>query len=298
MKKQFIILLSVLSLTAMAQNDVKRVAILETVDKLGTVPYMKQLMFRSNLTTAISNTEGYEGYDRADLKQILGEQNFQRTGLVSDKDIKKIGEFTGAQYVLIAEAVIDGDDMFITAKIIDVETARVIRNSNQLMGTSSADMQKGSQKVAADLLVVAAKRSSKNIPAGYVDLGLPSGTLWKDRNEYGYYNYDQAVSIFGRELPTAEQYMELRDSCQWIREGNGYKVVGPNKEYIFFPSLSMIPCGEEKIYDEGKQYGHYWSSSPSNKDVTYALGLFLSSSSGADLWNDERCKSMSVRLVK
>lgn len=152
MKKLFVIFLFCLSLTAAAQNQIKRVAILETVDKEGTISYMKLLQFRSNLTTAITNTEGYEGYDRADLKQIIGEQNFQRTGLVSDADIKKIGQFTGAQYVLIAEAAVDGNNMFITAKIIDVETARVLRNSNQLMGTSAAEMQEGSLKVAADLL--------------------------------------------------------------------------------------------------------------------------------------------------
>ena len=154
MKKLFVIFLFCLSLTAAAQNQIKRVAILETVDREGAISYMKLLQFRSNLTTAITNTEGYEGYDRADLKQIIGEQNFQRTGLVSDADIKKIGQFTGAQYVLIAEAAVDGNSMFITAKIIDVETARVLRNSNQLMGTSAAEMQEGSQKVAAELLGV------------------------------------------------------------------------------------------------------------------------------------------------
>lgn len=154
MKRLFFFFLFCLSMTAVAQNQINRVAILEVVDKLGTVSYLKLLQFRSNLTTAITNTEGYEGYDRADLKQIIGEQNFQRTGLVSDADIKKIGEFTGAQYVLIAEAAIDGTDMFITAKIIDVESARVIRNSNQLMGTSAAEMQEGSKKVAAELLGV------------------------------------------------------------------------------------------------------------------------------------------------
>lgn len=153
MKKLILInLLLALSLTAFSQSEIKRVAILDIVDKQGTVPYMKQLVFRSNLTTAISNTLGYEGYDRVDLAQILGEQNFQRTGLVSDADIKKIGEFTGAKYVIVAEAVIDGDEMFITAKISDVETARVLRNSNQLMGTSTAEVKEGSEKVAADLL--------------------------------------------------------------------------------------------------------------------------------------------------
>lgn len=153
-KRVIVAFLFCLSLTAVAQNQIKRVAILETVDKEGTVSYMKLLQFRSNLTTAITNTEGYEGYDRADLEQIIGEHNFQRTGLVSDADIKKIGEFTGAQYVLIAEAAIDGNHMFITAKIIDVETARILRNSNQLMGTSATEMQEGSKKVAAELLGV------------------------------------------------------------------------------------------------------------------------------------------------
>lgn len=166
MKKLIIVFLVLcLSMTVVAQNQIKRVAILETVDKEGTVSYMKLLQFRSNLTTAITNTEGYEGYDRADLEQIIGEHNFQRTGLVSDADIKKIGEFTGAQYVLIAEAAIDGTDMFITAKIIDVESARVLRNSNQLMGTSAAEMQEGSKKVAADLLGISVSKNDYSQPS-------------------------------------------------------------------------------------------------------------------------------------
>lgn len=170
-----IILLLLISLSAVAQNNIKRVAILETVDKEGTVSYMKLLQFRSNLTTAITNTDGYEGYDRADLEQIIGEHNFQRTGLVSDADIKKIGEFTGAQYVLIAEAAIDGSNMFITAKIIDVETARILRNSNRLMGTSATEMQEGSQKVAADLLGVQLNKN-ENLQTLNLGQGSSSGS--------------------------------------------------------------------------------------------------------------------------
>lgn len=155
MKKLFTIALLVVVSSAIfaQQTDVKRVAILETVDKMETVEYIIELMFRSNLTTAITETAGYEGYDRVDLAQITGEQDFQRTGLVSDADIKKIGEFTGAKYVLIAEAVSSkAGKLFITAKLIDVETARIIRNSNELMDTDEVAMQAGSKRVAATLL--------------------------------------------------------------------------------------------------------------------------------------------------
>ena len=130
MKKILIILLSVLSLSLMAQNNVKKVAILETVDKEGNVPYGVKLQVRMNLTYAINRTPGYEGLDRVDMASIMGEQNFQRTGMVNDAQIKKLGEMTGAQYVLIAEAAIyDAQNIIITAKVLDVETGGVANSA-------------------------------------------------------------------------------------------------------------------------------------------------------------------------
>ena len=51
--------------------------------------------------------------------------------------------------------------------------------------------------------------NSRYIPTGYVDLGLPSGTLWKGKNEGGWYTYEEAISMFGNLLPTKEQFEEL-----------------------------------------------------------------------------------------
>lgn len=130
MKKLLILLLSALSLTAYAQTEVKKVAILETVDKMGNVPYGVLLQVRSSLTYAISSNAGYEGYDRVDMAAITGEQNFQRTGMVSDEQIKRLGEMTGAAYVLIAEAALyDDQNIIIAAKILDVETGGVMSST-------------------------------------------------------------------------------------------------------------------------------------------------------------------------
>lgn len=51
--------------------------------------------------------------------------------------------------------------------------------------------------------------------AHYVDLGLPSGTIWKSDNEQGYYDFNSAVETFGESLPTYEQLEELIDNCTW-----------------------------------------------------------------------------------
>ena len=130
MKRLLTIFLSLCCLSAIAQTEIKKVAILETVDKMGNVPYGVLLQVRSSLTYAISSNAGYEGYDRVDMAAITGEQNFQRTGMVSDEQIKRLGEMTGAAYVLIAEAALyDDQNIIIAAKILDVETGGVMSST-------------------------------------------------------------------------------------------------------------------------------------------------------------------------
>lgn len=102
----------------------------------------------------------------------------------------------------------------------------------------------------------------------YVDLGLISMTLWKATNKknaadekYGYYTYDEAVATFGKNLPTKEQFEELRHSCRWVWNSLGiYKVFGPNGNYILLPALGCRDCLGEVAYN--RTYGFYWSSTP------------------------------------
>lgn len=126
----FSLILAFACLSVFAQTEVKKVAILETVDKMGNVPYGILFQVRSSLTFAISSHAGYEGYDRVDMTAITGEQSFQRTGMVSDEQIKRVGEMTGAAYVLIAEAAqYDDQNIIMAAKILDVETGGVVSST-------------------------------------------------------------------------------------------------------------------------------------------------------------------------
>ena len=77
--------------------------------------------------------------------------------------------------------------------------------------------------------------SSSAKDTGYTDLGLPSGTIWKNFNATGFYTSDEAVSQFGNRLPTKKQWEELKAECQWSWNGSGYKVTGPNGNSIVLP---------------------------------------------------------------
>lgn len=154
MKKTLcIIAVMMLTLVAMAQQ---KVAILETVDKAQNISYGKKLLLRSSLTTAISNTPGYEGFDRVDMASIASEQEFQRTGYVSDSQIKQLGVATGAAYVLVAEAAwLDEDtksDLIITARIIDVETFGIKSSAEDVTGVKADEMKKMCAGLAKKLL--------------------------------------------------------------------------------------------------------------------------------------------------
>ncbi len=130
----------------------------------------------------------------------------------------------------------------------------------------------------------------------YVDLGLPSGTLWKNANEGGddaLYTYDEAVSKFGDKLPTNEQFKELKNECTWTRIGNGYKVTGPNGVSITLPAAGLRN-GNGGVAHVGS-YGCYWSSTPSGSKTAWYL-FFDSSEVG--VYNLNRRFGQSVRLVQ
>jgi len=127
----------------------------------------------------------------------------------------------------------------------------------------------------------------------WVDLGLPSGTLWKDKNESGFYDYDAAVRSFGRKLPTKEQFEELKESCQWTWTGNGYNVVGPSGKSIFLHAEGRRNCYGSEDYVGSD--GGYWSSTPD--DSNYAW-YFRFNSGEVSMRYYDRCDGRSVRLVR
>lgn len=110
-------------------------------------------MVRSMLSSAITETPGYDGYARADIDSIMSEHEFQRTGLVNDEQIQRLGMMSGADYILIAEvALLDTEHIVIMAQILNVETAKVERTANSVASINPGSLQKSCSEVASTLL--------------------------------------------------------------------------------------------------------------------------------------------------
>ena len=151
MKKIFLLACLLLS-TVMTFAQTKKVAILEVVDREGRMTYSQKMMLRANMARAVANTTGYEAYDRSDIDAIMSEHEFQRTGLVSNDQIRQLGEMAGVSLILVTEGVLTGDNsVFVSTKILNVETAKVEIVDNMTMGLSATDMQNGCAQLAKRL---------------------------------------------------------------------------------------------------------------------------------------------------
>ena len=128
----------------------------------------------------------------------------------------------------------------------------------------------------------------------YVDLGLPSGTLWSEENEdCGLISYEEAMSLYGNNLPTKKQWDELTEKCTLSWEECGMLAIGPNGNSIILPVTGFCTC-DGYIDMNTYSYGYYWSSTPNG--AGYAWGLAFGAN-GGDMYGNPICGGQAIRLV-
>lgn len=130
----------------------------------------------------------------------------------------------------------------------------------------------------------------------YVDLGLPSGTLWKDYDEPGMYTQTEKDSLFQGSLPTVEQFLELRTKCTWEWDTIGYKVTGPNGNSITLNADGY--CSSLKRYYFMGDYGSYWLAPYTVGADVYTNLFFSFTEKGINACANEYAGARNVRLVK
>ncbi len=330
-KKLLFILLSVLSLIAVAQNQ--KIALLEprAGDGSTAISGMEKAMLRGELRKAIVNQPGFEAFTRADIDQLMKEQNFQRTGNVSESDIHKLGEMSGADYICISTLNKSNTEFYLEAYLINIETGAISNPASQygeLVNGKLANMLPVCQALAQELLgtttpiaqhvmgsqsnktefpvnlwdstAVSIRSISVNTTDEYVDMGLPSGTMWKSTNEEcGLITYEEAMDCYANNLPNKEQWEELVGYCSWTWTGRGYKVTAPNKQTLFFSAEGFYSDNKKKKKEGEGTCGIYWSSTrllvQKNRGVSWGLRFNNQSKVVGDAFSNWSC---SIRLVK
>ena len=132
-KRFFILAFAVLPLFMVAQNNEKKIALLETLngDKNVKVEGIEMNMVRGELRKAITNQYGYRAFTRTDIDQLMKEYNFQNSGMVSDAARKKVGDMSEADYICVSTLTKSNTQFYLEAYLIEVESGEISNPASQ-----------------------------------------------------------------------------------------------------------------------------------------------------------------------
>ena len=142
-----IILLSCLTITGFAQQ--KKVAVYVTGQQTGV-----NKVLGDKLVEAFAKSGKYIAIERTAsfLAELGKEQNYQRTGAVDDNELSRLGKQFGVQLVCVADISEVFGQKYVSARLIDVESAEVVNSSNTSSNLASMDeLLKVSQALAKEL---------------------------------------------------------------------------------------------------------------------------------------------------
>lgn len=140
MKPFSLLLIAIFSLyngIAEAQIAKQKVAVYTT----GEINESYKKVIGSKLVSGITRSDNYAAVERTSdfLSALSKEHDYQMSGAVSDDQIARLGQQFGVQYVLVADISEIFGSMFISARMIDVQTGQITASAeaNQVVNSLS-----------------------------------------------------------------------------------------------------------------------------------------------------------------
>lgn len=243
MKKLFIILLSVVAMSALAQQKPKIAVYMTGDDPVNEIVSNRLVddFARGNEYTTVERTASF-------LAELSKEHAYERSGEVDDEQIAALGRQFNVQYVCVV-SVLDvwNTEKYITARIIDTKTAEVIascssngsiQNSSELIGALNTlsesffkAMRSSKQDNAKKVAVYVSKTGNRDVDivlgdqlvsgfaksGRYLAIERTSGFLKKLKEEQGYQQSgavaDDDLTRWGKQFGV--QYICVTKTTSW-----------------------------------------------------------------------------------
>lgn len=175
-----------LSIVQAAGNTI---AVLNFKSQTGNVETDAMLSYGTadTIMSYLGDVEGITVVERSRLKDVLKEQQLSLTGIIDERTAAKVGRILGAKYIVIGSWQQFGGQYLLNARLIDVETAKVIAPA----------MAKGTEQDVLDMPgAVASKILSK--------LNISSGHIERETNSlFAFKSYGMAVKSFDEDNKVA-----------------------------------------------------------------------------------------------
>ena len=154
MKRLVFFLVVMFSVPLFAQGKQSVAVYMAGEEPLGAMGVHKVL--GGELARTISRSVKYSAVDRTEaiLTQLSNEHAFQRSGAVSDEQIRDIGKQFGVQYLCITDiSMLKGGAYYIDVRLVDVVSSEIVRTATMVSQLRDAnEMIQAAQKIASELI--------------------------------------------------------------------------------------------------------------------------------------------------
>lgn len=304
MKNLLIILLSALSLTAVAQQKPKIAVYMTGDDPINEIVSNRLVddFARGNEYTTVERTASF-------LAELSKEHAYERSGEVDDEQIAALGRQFNVQYVCVV-SVLDvwNTEKYITARIIDTETAEVIascssngsiQNSSELIGALNTlsesffkAMRSSKQDNAKKVAVYVSKTGNRDVDivlgdqlvsgfarsGRYVAIERTNSFLKKLKDEQGYQQSgavaDDDLTRWGQQFGV--QYVCIAKSTSWAGD--------------YFITTRMVDVKTGEVANSCKIEGRKLSNSRDVVRVAQEIAAELSKGTLAEQAEEARLK--------
>jgi CHASE3 domain sensor protein len=121
-------------------------------------------LVKNQFNSTITNTRGFIVFDRANTGTIMDEHaQIRNSTLFSDDQARALGEFKGADFVIISELTLQDDGALqINVQALNIVTAQVVASANKLVETPSS---KTIMEACQDMMTNLLNQMKKSVPA-------------------------------------------------------------------------------------------------------------------------------------
>ncbi|MGE0160166.1 MAG: CsgG/HfaB family protein [Gemmatimonadales bacterium] len=169
------------------------------------------------LVTEFSNRDGIQVIERAQLNDMLREQDLVLSGRVDESSAIEIGKMLGAQYVLLGQASSIADNLRMDIRAVDVETSEIVavlkksdRTSELLSVVVSLADEFGSQ---LNLVPPSSRPAMESIPVP-ATIAFSRAVDFEDRGET-----ERAIQEYERTLQLHPSHRDAQLALQRLRGG-------------------------------------------------------------------------------
>lgn len=122
-------LVACIGFTSQAATTSKKVAVYVE----GAMSKSDKTIISSAILTRMSGNKDYTPYERntSFINALNKEQDYQLSGEVSEKEIRKVGERMGVDYIIVVSTIISDDNQcHMSARLINLQSGEIIKSVN------------------------------------------------------------------------------------------------------------------------------------------------------------------------